>query len=475
MAFPEQTPTHAAPSADVEKVGSAPLLNPYPDYQATYSVQHIVPVVDQRPRRRAKVRFLHAFVLAGLLFFFLPPLTTHAIRGSTHILNHWFGKDRKTSMPLLVETPESCVETASWTHGPPRQHYQFAHSAETSFELPLSSDILFFLSRGHAAFAHGSIEISDTGKEGSDMAQVDIVGHYNDIDDFLGLTSVCTLQPEDGHNGVGIFAPLHWSGHHDSRRQIRFQVFVRLPASSSSSTATSIKKLATDMSQFVHYVADIKDTIFFDKLILRGANAPIHVETLFAEVVDVHTSNGPIHGSFNASKALLLHTSNAPIKTDIGLFNAADDTHTELSLHTSNGPIATNISLFSIADNSMGGTFDVDIHTSNSPMNVAFLEAPVDHTLNMKAHTSNSPARATLHKTYEGSFALSSSRFFRPSVHADNSVEDPAGHQRQRTVRTNTIAGSLVKGDVKWIPSERETEVGRVEISTSNLGLDLFL
>ncbi|EED85292.1 predicted protein [Postia placenta Mad-698-R] len=126
------------------------------------------------------------------------------------------------------------------------------------------------------------------------------------------------------------------------------------------------------------------------------------------------------------------------------------------------------------AESETGGQFLVGIRTSNSPTNIAVLDAPVDHTLHLKAHTSNSFVQAALHKTYEGAFRLTSSRFFRPTIHASD-VQDPAEKGRRRVIETSRATGGYLEGAVHWRPTDRKTRYGSVDISTSNLGLDLSL
>lgn len=104
-----------------------------------------------------------------------------------------------------IHVPDDCT-FADWEFDPEGiSPAHFEHAAQTSFDLPLDSDELFFVSRGTSNFANGFITITDDGEPGSDVVKVDIVGYYNSQHHFQELTKVCALSPEDGKNGVGIF------------------------------------------------------------------------------------------------------------------------------------------------------------------------------------------------------------------------------------------------------------------------------
>ncbi|KZT03912.1 uncharacterized protein LAESUDRAFT_658842 [Laetiporus sulphureus 93-53] len=375
--------------------------------------------------------------------------------------------------------PDSCTQPAQWTFDPdtPPPPHGFAHVAEASFDLPVSSDVLFFESRGTAALAHGSIEFTDTGDVGSDTAKVEIMAYFNDVDEFVELTKVCLLQPEEGKNGIGIFAPHHWAGHHH-HRGIQYELKVHLPPAEDGSLR-QLKTLNTNLPMFVHYAGALSNSFKFDKVLFTTSNVPVHVQSLWSDILNVRTSNAPIEGSFNSSTYIELDTSNSPIRANVALYNGqnVNSPVTGLQMRTSNSPIGANISLYSTLPSGTGGNFTARISTSNSPLSISYPYSPVDHRLHMHARTSNGPAHVQLHPTYEGTFRLISSGFLgRPTVHADPAVEDPAGRGRTRSVDYRSAGGRVAEGIVRWLPSDRnETELGDVQISTSQLGLDLFL
>lgn len=68
--------------------------------------------------------------------------------------------------------------------------------------LPVDSDVLYFISKG--SMSHGLVNIADDGDVDAKSIKVDITFVYDHEED-LDLAKVCLLQPEEGHNGVGIF------------------------------------------------------------------------------------------------------------------------------------------------------------------------------------------------------------------------------------------------------------------------------
>ncbi|PCH35700.1 hypothetical protein WOLCODRAFT_140032 [Wolfiporia cocos MD-104 SS10] len=477
MASPPQYQAVSTTEAKDFESSPVPRLSPFPGYQATYRVETPLLATESGTparscRRRRIVRCLHATVLS-LIFITLVPAFIHDIQRFARAFHNLIGGEHAPmQVPAQgVDVPPYCVQEAEWTFDPNthRQLHGFRHVADASFALPTSSDLLFFTAHGSGALAHGNIQIVASDNIDPETVQVDVSAYYNDVDDLVELTKVCLLQPEEGHNGVGIYAPVHWSDRHN-RRRVMFEIIVQIPSHS------SIKKLDTMLPLFAHFIDNLKDHVFFDTISLHTSNMPIQVKALAATLASATTSNSPIEGSFNTSEALVLRTSNSPVRIHAGLLNNEDNygSHTSLDLKTSNGPVTANISLYSTSGSNTGGVFDVGIYTSNSPMHIAFLDAPVDHLLTMRAHTTNGPVLAALHETYEGTFSLRSSAFFRPTIQVDRSVEDPAGKGRQRVVDVRTLGRGFADGRVLWTPSERQN-VGSVEVSTSNMGLDLRL
>ncbi|OCH93507.1 hypothetical protein OBBRIDRAFT_790223 [Obba rivulosa] len=373
-----------------------------------------------------------------------------------------------------------CVQYADWvqeasdsTSDRTSSSDHFAHVATTSFELPLSSDLLYLISRG--ALSHGDVHI-DTAQADSDMVAVNISMSY-DYETVFEQTKVCLLQPAEGRNGVGIFSPenLHcatpnWNCTH---YRTNFEVWLRIPTGLKNEIPAFVKSLETDMSLFSHRIYYLQDTVFFDSISLKTSNSHIVSGSLAARQAVLRTSNGRISGVFNTSSSLHLGTSNAPIDVDVRMLNADNGKATELNMRTSNSRVDAVTELISTTSSGTNGIFKIDARTSNSPLDVSTKSAPVDHVLYFTARTSNAPASASLHSTWEGAFRIQTSQHT-PTVDPDTEVPDPKGKERRRDVVVRSVRKGVVEGSAAWTPKE-EHRLGEVKIRTSNAPLKLRL
>ena len=122
--------------------------------------------------------------------------------------------------------------------------------------------------------------------------------------------------------------------------------------------------------------------------------------------------------------------------------------------------------------------FDVTAHTSSAPLDLKFIEAPVDSQLRVNARTTCAPAHVILHDTYQGAFMLNTT-LYEPSLHWSEDAEDPAGRGRHRTVQWEAWKGkegeSSKYGYAMWVGGGNTPEVtkGDVRVSTSLSSLRL--
>ena len=134
--------------------------------------------------------------------------------------------------------------------------------------------------------------------------------------------------------------------------------------------------------------------------------------------------------------------------------------------------VNTDVTLATNTSDGTHGQYHVTTRTSNAPLRLTVLDAPVDSVLTASAHSSNSPVHVTLHETYEGSFDASASSWFHPEVRW-KPVEDPAGRGRQRYVQVESDKRSHVRGFAFWDLESKER--GSVTLDTSNSPLRLDL
>ncbi|KAL6300094.1 hypothetical protein BKA93DRAFT_741210 [Sparassis latifolia] len=349
----------------------------------------------------------------------------------------------------------------------------FSNVARTSFELPVSSELLYFTAQGSAALARGSIEFDQSGEVGSDVVRVDVAAYFNHQHEFLD-TTMCLLQHGEDENGVGIFAPAmsHYVG---AQQQVMYDIKVRLPLPTTGSRLP-MRHFLSNLPVFDHRVGHL-DTIHFNSFTVKTSNADVSVMGISANRISITTWNRPIEGTFRASSSLSLHTLNAHIDADVTLLHDNDPVPITLDMMTSNGAIKANVNLVSTSVNGTGGTFRTVAATSNGPLHLAYPTAPVDSRLLIDGRTSNGPVSATLHKTYEGSLSLSNSASPIPAVEFDSTVEDPAREGRTRNLQLHRInSGSvIVEGQVVWEPASHQNRLGSTRLTTTNAPLDVKL
>ena len=123
-----------------------------------------------------------------------------------------------------VHLPQDCIEVVEWDHvDVPGGYEGYSHVARASVDLPISSDLLYFLGRG--VLSHGVIRFVDAGEQDADVASVDVAFLY-DENRLSDLLKVCRLHKSDSKNGVGIFVSIRYelniqrSTEHSSRRAL---------------------------------------------------------------------------------------------------------------------------------------------------------------------------------------------------------------------------------------------------------------
>jgi len=409
--------------------------------------------------------------LLTVFFLFVAPHLYHRIK---------FFVSNKTETDIMhgshggQSSHPDCVENARWANHDEEldhhHHHDFRHLVKTSFNLPLDSDLLYFLARG--SLSHGSIEITDDGSSDDDKVVVDVSFLYvHDV--ALENVQVCHLQREGAKNGVGIFSPSNLPPRHHDEYRSHFAVVVHLP--NGAGDRHLYEALETDMPIFVHHIGDLDQSAIFRSMDLKTTNAPIHVQSLTVQEGSLKTSNSPIEGKIATSSHLELHTTNGPLKTDVTVYSKGGAEASKLILSTRNSPIRSSISLVSLTEDQTGGSFDVAATTSNGPIDIIYPSAPVNSTLTFSGHSSNSPVHATLHKAYEGSFDLATSFWAQPSVRYDDGAEDPSGAGRRRIVETSVVQKGHAAGRVYWEGPGARKDAGSMKLSTSNAGISLVL
>ncbi|KAF9445068.1 hypothetical protein P691DRAFT_735594 [Macrolepiota fuliginosa MF-IS2] len=427
-------------------------------------IPHVHPVVVQPSstvvvvRDRPRCRFCKAVIIAIIVWFLLGAFVKSLIvlagwgYGYRHGKPHWSvgpgSASPDYSIPQGIDL--SSCETPLSDGGP----------GSATFSIPSSSDTILLLSSG--PLLHGTVRVTST-SEKTDSVKFSV--DLSSRNDWAEDTIVCSVKRRDGELGVGIFNPRYERRRYD--RIVRYDVVVTFPEDH-----PIVKRFESDVTNSAYEIDDLQGKILFEALSLHGSNGRVHSKSFFAQWADISTSNGRIDGYYNASDFLRLHTSNGAIDVDVD-FNQETSKKAILSLVTSNAALRAKLHLHdNILKKSTVTNFDVTGATSNSPLNIAFDDAPLNSILAFRASTSNSPAEVTLHPTFEGHFSLQSS-LFSPVVHRSPSVEDPAGKGRRRYIRFGNVR-NYVSGDVSWGSEDAEGR-GEADIRSSNARVTLNL
>ncbi|KJA28698.1 hypothetical protein HYPSUDRAFT_61555 [Hypholoma sublateritium FD-334 SS-4] len=408
-------------------------------------------------------------VLRGLLFISVSLAMFHWIRPSRFIC---FRGHRNSESPdmhdgTVYEIPSdivtnTCIQGSEWTDGPDNgQHFK---TARTSFEIPLSADNIFFVSRG--SLSAGLIEFVTSADQPKDSVTVNVIAEYH-REYIRDLAKACLVSRDGNQQGVGLFTPIWPYGRrtHGREDSMHFTIEIVFPDFSDDKSAAPVKSFETDVPNTAQFTKFLKSSkLSFESIVLKGTNAPIVVESLSAAAGSVTTTNAGIRGKFYTTTALLLKTSNSPIQVDVELHS--NSTEPTLVAHTSNGVLDATLHLTSSVGS--GGKFDISTATSNSPLSVVFQDAPLDSTVAFDGKTSNARAHAVLHPSYEGSFDIMTSNWFQANVNLLPAA-DPSGKERKRGTVVQHPKMGHAYGSTSWVgDGGAEAPPGKVDIRTSN-------
>ncbi|KAG2055530.1 hypothetical protein BDR06DRAFT_1045063 [Suillus hirtellus] len=449
--------------AGLHEGSNTPGPSPPPPYTSQTSYQPITDVVVVVYRESPAQRFWKAFGVAILIWFLIAAFT----KSSTEMaFNHgsrlsWNGEPPHPGSQ--DGTIHQCISGSNWTLSDQILNH-FPHSAEAFLELPVDSDALYLFTRGSQQSGRVNIVQST---QPTDTVSVQVRVGYNSRE-ALDRVNVCHLERRKNENGVGIFTPT-FSYFPGSGQQLGFEVTITFPAGKNGDPL-HIKSFETETSNYSQDVADVWNTISFDRMSLRTSNAHVYAKSVTAEDGSIHSSNGAIRGHFNSASSLKLITSNAPIDASVSLLNREDGTVSELKMSTSNGKIDANVDL--VTDSGHGGIFNVETRTSNGRVALEYTDMPVNSILKSETHSSNAAMSVKLYSTFEGSFDLQTSNA--AATLKELPVEDPSGQGRRREV-TQRRERYRLRGSAHWGNSENKASGGYVTVRTSNGRAELVI
>ncbi|KAI0090618.1 hypothetical protein BDY19DRAFT_722714 [Irpex rosettiformis] len=468
---------------DAQDLGKGEVDTDHPAAHIGYSTVYLhgppvsmVPTRDQTaPRSRGKrfwVRYIHWIMLYVTLVLVIL-FTFKDLCNVARLVRSIFNAGHSGTVNVvddyeLVRLPHRCADVVAWKHinAPADGLRGYVHIAQASVELPISSELLYFASRGY--LSNGAVEFVASDVQDADYAGVDITFRYDD-EELLDLLHICRLHREGEQNGVGIFSP-GWTHPKDYHSNVK--IVVNLPPSA------NIKALETHLPHFSHNVGDFRNSVIFGSATLITSDQPITAKFLSANATRLQTSNAHVSGVFNSTQSIDIITSNAAIDGEFNLYNderLGFSRPNRMNLETSNARINADISLAHTFANHTGGLFGVRTVTSNAKLDVKFNAAPVLSHLVYRGRTTNGQATATLHETFEGTFTESTSRWFEAGVHVDETKEDPAGRGRRRHVSDRGTQHGHAEGKVVWGGSESQRRMSYAELTTTNAPAHLYL
>ncbi|KAF6761046.1 hypothetical protein DFP72DRAFT_879920 [Ephemerocybe angulata] len=346
---------------------------------------------------------------------------------------------------------------------------RYPAASTTSFELPLSADSLYLVSRG--AYSGGSVDVvtSANQKQGSATVVVTVKYFHEEMRDAV---MVCRVERRKGDSGVGIFTPSYmWRGD-----AVYVETLVVLPEVDKNASPLHIKNLETDVPNTLHRLHANTDLITFDKLNIQGSNGLITAVSLGATNARIVTSNAPISGVFNSTGNLSLETSNGAIQVSVKLHNKEGSIPNKLSIITSNAPLEANIDLTSSSSPKKGSRdvaqpqYDVETTSSNNRLQTNFGRFPTDAVLRFSGTTSNGLAKAQINAEYQGAFEVQTSNGGATLQH--HTQQDPSGRGRKRALKVERQGKTYVQGAVEWVGGRDggrgKVQMGSLELATSN-------
>lgn len=318
---PGDIPTYIASvrAPDTEKGQQERIFSPYPTY-THLPPAYEDPIVDVQGRRVSRRRrclriVLHAVLLTSVAIFFFPGIV-HKVRIyfyarpdmfltflSRQFVRAWRGIQMEGSYGTY-EGVDNCVRFADWSSLQAGEYFSplsensapYPYAAKANLDLPVSSDLLYFLS--HGALSSGVVQLAADGDSDSDVATVSVQLLYHHPE-FLEDAHVCLLQREEGKNGVGIFVSPkdrtrfystehraqtpdyhHRHPHHRPSHRPFFSMKISLPAPAGRELL-KIKGLETNMPMFVHLFEELESLVDFKTLKLRASNTAIVVKVRF--------------------------------------------------------------------------------------------------------------------------------------------------------------------------------------------------
>ncbi|EGN95818.1 hypothetical protein SERLA73DRAFT_162538 [Serpula lacrymans var. lacrymans S7.3] len=384
-----------------------------------------------------------ALVVAWLFFTFLADTLVEAARynRNTNSRSQISLENYEAGLPGPGDgVVERCVGGPAWSvynKSPPEEFYPY--NAETTFQLPVSYDLLYMITRGGTNIGSVNIVSSNVVKNTADVLVH--VGYYTQ--QALDYANVCLLNKGMNTQGVGIYTPDNWIPSEQEGR-MHFDVTVTFPATSDGKPLR-INNFRTDFDHYSIKIDDIQKSVYFNFILLSTLTAGIRSDSIFAYTGSFTTTRAFIRGAFNVSQ-LSFGTTFGPIDVSVGHPVTGSDL-TGLPLGGNNNPMQ---STFSNDARATVESYSASAYTNDGPITVYYTNAPANSVQSFVAQTSGSPVTVSMSNAYEGSFSLDTTGDNPISV-AERGGRDPSGQGRGRIVNVSAPSGMTHRdGEAHW-------------------------
>ncbi|KAF9018936.1 hypothetical protein BDZ89DRAFT_1021123, partial [Hymenopellis radicata] len=286
MIIPDDTPPSPPKSRNMSELPgtSESRLQSHPPPPAYGAVLRPIQPILPSPTRRSlsspsrsshsfiNSRFFSALAIAFLIWGFVTLLTIRPmfwtfrgnfaqqnvtttdfdfpIPGEYNLLECLQGPDWNDRGAALSDSSDNSDNLPTVTYQTVGLNHSYPYYSQRSFDLPLSSDLMFLLARG--SLSSGIVKIVSSPVV-TDAVRVDIAVQYH-YPAVLDHTKVCLMRRAEHEIGVGFFTPQTW---HNVRWEDRpyFTITVIIPEIAEAKWPLDIKAFETDMPNHAHVPA----------------------------------------------------------------------------------------------------------------------------------------------------------------------------------------------------------------------------
>ncbi|KAF5369013.1 hypothetical protein D9758_002999 [Tetrapyrgos nigripes] len=331
-------------------------------------------------------------------------------------------------------------------------------TSTASFNLPSSTDLTFFLTRGSPITGQFAIANERLGL--NEDIKVDVFARHYDTGNGrkqLQQSKAC-FAGQQNEQGIMI-----WADPETTFSEISFEISVHLPnIQEFRDISTDFTNSAVTHTMDIHF--DLWRPTSFGVTRFAARNASMDIGALLSPKIYVHTNNAEIRGFFGASEAIQIQTNNAPILATIFTAGNHSGAQASLSIKNDNGPITAAIAMVSDFSHN---ELDASLHTTNGDLIIDTPRYGMSDkaVFRLDASTSNAFAFLSLPMDFQGTFDLSTTAGT-ASLVLDPDQRDGKG--RERVMEMDKVNEKAHKaGKVYWGEEPPKSEQGNIKLRTT--------